>query len=370
MEINKMKMEIKAKEEDLLFDKLNNEKISALNLQKISFLEKEIEQWKERYNSQNKELLDYKNNMNTMKIELTKIKAENKNLKSKFDNPINSESISDKNIKSGIHNFHPNNTANSIAKEVSGSNKILIELLSGQNEIKEYLKELMTKTDNLATKNYESINKSSKYILNSSNYNSMNLSENNQNINSSPQVSKHSSNNNLIKGKSSSKKLSNNKSDKNGSFSKIIESNEEKLNINKDLKNFYPNFNTFEGNKKELKIKIINSVLKKDIMGKPYLDYICEIKNGNEIYKLNKKFGHFMMLHKALKSYFKDSLNIPNGGNLFININDMKQNSFHENKLEQLDKYISDLLNIEEIKLSFAFRNFFELDEKHEKKLA
>ena len=73
------------------------------------------------------------------------------------------------------------------------------------------------------------------------------------------------------------------------------------------------------------------------------------------------------MLYKALKGIFKDNLKLPNGGNLFLNINEMKQNTFHENKLEQLDKYVSDLLNIDGVINSKPFRNFFELDETHEK---
>ena len=115
-----------------------------------------------------------------------------------------------------------------------------------------------------------------------------------------------------------------------------------------------------------LEIKISNSVLKKDITGKPYLDYICEIKNGNDSYSINKKFGHFIMLHKNLKNIFKETIKLPDGGNLFISINDMKQNTFHENKLSQLDKYINELMKIEQVKNSLIFRNFFELDEQHE----
>ena len=65
MEISKSKNDIKAKEEELLINKLNDDKINSLNTQKISLLEKECEQWKERYNSQNKELSEYKN---TIKI--------------------------------------------------------------------------------------------------------------------------------------------------------------------------------------------------------------------------------------------------------------------------------------------------------------
>lgn len=75
------------------------------------------------------------------------------------------------------------------------------------------------------------------------------------------------------------------------------------------------------------------------------------------------------MLHKALKSLFKDTIKLPDGGNLFMSINDMKQNSFHENKLSQLDKYINDLMKFEQIKMSVPFRNFFELDEVHEQSM-
>ena len=85
-----------------------------------------------------------------------------------------------------------------------------------------------------------------------------------------------------------------------------------------------------------------------------------------ESYMLNKKFGHFIMLHKSLNKLFKDTIMLPDGGNLFISVNDMKQNTFHENKLSQLDKYINDLLKIEKVKNSEPFRCFFELDEQHE----
>ena len=100
--------------------------------------------------------------------------------------------------------------------------------------------------------------------------------------------------------------------------------------------------------------------------GKPFLEYVIEVKKGEKVFKINKKFGHFIMLHKALKTIFKENLKLPNGGNLFININEMKQNSFHENKLEQLDKYVADLINVEGVINSLPFINFFELNENNE----
>ena len=118
------------------------------------------------------------------------------------------------------------------------------------------------------------------------------------------------------------------------------------IDINKKTNKNNENISLNNNSTSLLDIKVSNSVLKKDITGKPFLDYICDVKNGKESYTLNKKFGHFIMMHMALKGIFKDkdSIKLPDGGNLFININGMKQNAFHENKISQLDKYISDLI--------------------------
>ena len=376
LEINKLKLEIKAREEDLLVNKLNDDKVSALNIQKISLLEKECEQWKERYNIQSKELSENKNNIINLNSELDKLKSENRNLKMKqFGGPSDS---SDKKLGTS-NNFFQSNTNNSIARDNAiGSSKLLIELLSGQNSIKDYLKELIGKTENLVNKNKELINKNKKLSLS---FGNKNINTNNNLFNDSTNISSISSNNLILGNKNNNIKNSKSRDkqeikvnsnqnkliNRNGSFSKILDKKEDKYKINKDI---YPNYYTNDSSIKDINIKITNSILKKDITGKPFLDYICEVKNGNENYILNKKFGHFMMLHKSLKTIFKDNIKLPNGGNLFININEMKQNSFHENKLEQLDKYISDLLNIEEIKNSLPFKNFFELDEKHEQKIS
>ena len=326
MEINKLKSEVKAKEEDLLVYKLNDEKVSALNVQKITFLEKELEQWKERYNIQNKELSENKSIIINLNSEIDKYKTEIKNLKNKAAEGGDKKLL--ENFRGSAINFFSNNTLG--RDNAINSSKILIELLSGQNSIKDYLNELMNKTKELVGCNKE--------VINNNSNKSQNLNHNN------------STNNTL---------LSNNTNNINNIST--TSGNESKIN-NSDL-----SINSKEND--ELDIKVINSLLKKDITGKPFLDYICEIKKKGENYRLNKKFGHFLMLHKALKSLFKDMIKLPEGGNLFINLNEMKQNTFHENKLEQLDKYVSDLLQIEPVKRSIPFRNFFELDEAHEQKI-
>ena len=391
MEINKINSEKKAKEDELLVYKLNDEKVSALNTQKITFLEKELEQWKERYNLQGKELLENKNSIINLNSEMDKLKTENRNLKAKLGVGAAGivEGIDKKmeNFRGSAINFFPNNTTNAVGNNILGSSKILIELFNGQNAIKDYLKELMSKTDDLVNKNKQLINNNKKLSSSLSGNGSHNSSVNttyNSSSNSLSNINNNINTYNESKDIKHSTILSNNLNlnsnniqnknniNRNSSYSKVSENKDDKFkDISKEPKIMNSNYNTIDAHiKKDLDIKVINSILKKDITGKPFLDYVCEVKNGSQSYKLNKKFGHFMMLHKALKSIFKDNLKLPNGGSLFVNINDMKQNAFHENKLEQLDKYISDLLNLEGVKTSLPFRNFFELDETHEQKLS
>ena len=161
MEMNKLKMEIKAKEEDLLIKKLNDDKISALNVQKINLLEKECEQWKERYNSQSKELSENKNIIINLNSELDKLKTENKNLKNKVGIIDREKFHSEKNLimfrDITNNSINKNATMNNLGSNVSANSKILIELLTGQNAIKDYLKELMDKTNDLYEKNKKKI---------------------------------------------------------------------------------------------------------------------------------------------------------------------------------------------------------------------
>ena len=357
MEINKLKSQIKAKEEDLLVYKLNDEKVLALNDQKINFLEKELSQWKERYNNLSKELSENKSQMISLNSELDKLKTENKNLKSKAEIGGVLGKI-DENSKSPSNSGGSNSIG--IGAGSAAATKILIELLSGQNAIKGSIKEVMDKTNELVENNkniYENNQNITQFLkgyknlqnnINTNSYYSNNTNSNNSNnldsMTFSDPTKKDKDKDNLFNSTNSQKKID------------IFEYNSPGNNL---IQNNNSNNNTLE-------IKVSNSILKKDITGKPFLDYICEIKNGNDNYSLNKKFGHFILLQKNLKSLFKDQVKLPDGGNLFISINDMKQNTFHENKLSQLDKYINDLLKIEQVKNSAPFRNFFELDELHE----
>ena len=333
MEINKLKTELKAKEEELLMYKLNDEKIMALNDQKINFLEKELSQWKERYNIQSKELSENKTQIINLNSHLDKVKNENKNL-------INNKS-DEINLKGSANNFFGGNNINN---NNSATTKIFIELLNGQNVIKDYIKNIIDKTNELIDNNNTSTNSNNSY----------------KNISSSVNTNYYSNKTNNFKSSNNIERLKK-KEKSNNNISPIPKQNYI------DYSTYNNNTTTNTSSNNLVEIKISNSVLKKDLTGKPFLEYICNIKNGPDVYTLNKKFGHFIMLHKALKNSIKD-VKLPESGNLFISINDMNQNSFHENKLSQLDKYINDLTKIGQVLSCVSFRNFFELDDNHENK--
>ena len=369
MEINKLKSDIKAKEEDLLVYKLNDEKVLALNEQKINFLEKELAQWKERYNIQGKELSENKTQIINLNSDLDKLKTENKSLKNKVELGGGTLGKLDENLRGTGNNFFSSNSSASGA-----SAKILIELLSGQNAIKDSIKEVINKTNELFENNKSIYENNQNITLFLKGYKSSNVNGNGYNTNNS---NKNVSLNNTISTNDSIKR----DKDKEVNIFEPTSPQNSKIPNSNSLNDYYQkygsvedkpndslnslNINNNSGNN-SLEIKISNTVLKKDITGKPFLDYICEIKNGGDSYTLNKKFGHFIMLHKNLKNIFKDSVKLPDGGNLFVTLNDMKQNTFHENKLTQLDKYIGELMKIDQVKNSMYFKNFFELDERHE----
>lgn len=270
MDINKLKNELKTKEEELLVIKLNNEKVLALNEQKNTFQQKEIEQWKERYNVQFKDLSEAKSEILNLTTENEKLKDEIKELKNKL-------------LLSSSNQTNSLRMSSEISS--SSSNAMLKAILSEQTEIKSMLSTLVNQQ--------------------------------------TPQK--------IITVQPSSS------------------SSTSLLSINN----------------KKTSITISSTILKQDETGKPYLEYICEVNSNGNTWNVNKKFNQFALFNKALKNLFKDLILLPDSGSLFTNINDMTGNSFHENKLQQLDKYINDLSEIEAVANSVPFRSFFEIDDAH-----
>ena len=111
---NKMKKELKTKEEQLLVMKMNNEKITSLYEQKSVFLEKEATSWKNRYHDA---LVESKNRENELNQENIQLKEQNK-LLIKLDK----KKILEENKKTKKHNSFSNTFIN---KENSDFNNII-----------------------------------------------------------------------------------------------------------------------------------------------------------------------------------------------------------------------------------------------------
>ena len=348
LEINKLKIELKTKEEEILLINLNKEQDLALNVQKINFLENEINEWKKRYNSENKELSEIKTEKIHLIANIDKLKVEIKNLKNKINSyEINNENNPDKNMNMTItgKGFY---SSNSIGGR--GTSKVLVELMTGQNSIKDFLEEIKNNTEKILDMNKNILNNIQQGNTNKQSKNEneeiINNKTNKNNFNTDKKIKKNDMNDNIH-----NLFFSN---DKNKNSEIIIN----KSNINKKL-----NYSNSKENKEKnlsYKIKIINHTLKKNNSGKPYIDYICEVKFKEKTNKLHRKLINFYSLHKSLTEFFKDKINIPDKDNIFKEEN--IKNSLMENKQELLNNYIEEISKINDIKKSIIFQNFFEIN--------
>ena len=348
LEINKLKIELKTKEEEILLINLNKEQDLALSVQKINFLENEINEWKKRYNSENKELSEIKTEKIHLIANIDKLKVEIKNLKNKINSyEINNENNPDKNMNMTItgKGFY---SSNSIGGR--GTSKVLVELMTGQNSIKDFLEEIKNNTEKILDMNKNILNNIQQGNTNKQSKNEneeiINNKTNKNNFNTDKKIKKNDMNDNIH-----NLFFSN---DKNKNSEIIIN----KSNINKKL-----NYSNSKENKEKnlsYKIRIINHTLKKNNSGKPYIDYICEVKFKEKTNKLHRKLINFYSLHKSLTEFFKDKINIPDKDNIFKEEN--IKNSLMENKQELLNNYIEEISKINDIKKSIIFQNFFEIN--------
>ena len=384
MEINKLKTEIKTKDEEILLEKLNIEQISALNMQKMTFLENETKSWKERYNKQSKELSEVKTEKIHLVADNDKLKGEIKKLKNNL-NTLNNGDINDLDKK--MNATFGNSKSGFYGGTNRASNKLLLELLNEQNSIKDFLNEIKNNTNKIIDMNKNIMNnfhikekddnnvkkekekeKKENHTHNTNNAHNAhntNNTNNTNNLNSNNEedefkIINNTEYNDLINSNEYFKTIDNLESDnKDNSNLNLnqINNKENKDNSNNNKENII-NHKT-DKNYESLKIKVINHVLKKNMSGKPYLDYICEIKNKEKTNKLHRKLMNFYVLHKSLKEFFKDKINIPDQDNLFIE--DNIKNGTLENKQDSLNNYISEILKVNEIKQSHIFQNFFEI---------
>ena len=332
---NHNETELHMKEEQMELIKKNNDKLKLIHEQKVQYLENEIQNWKNKYNNI---MNDLKNNKELFNSEILNLKTQNEILKSE--------------------------------KKRTESNEFLNQSM---NDFVQYFKE------NIKTQNEENKNLFQKIIENQKRSDRNSDTNFIQNLNETTQKNnelnlKLNSTENKIKNLEEQITLLNKYKD--------IINHTKGLKCKSCLKNFtYENFqnhylncqlnSTINNNitlisgefiPERLKLKILKGRLKQDELGKPYLEYIIDINYNNQNWRVTKKFNQFATLYKTLKSLFKGIVNLPQSSNIFININEFGYGSFHENKIQLLEKFIKDLSELEPINTSKPFIKFIEFD--------
>ena len=410
LESNKnLDKDIKIKDDQITIMKMNNDKVSALYGQKSNFLEREINNWKDKYNATIKQSMNKQNELTKENIKLKEqnkllLKKDNKNSNNEIENIriISNQNNNNKNINLNNANKTKNNTKNNINglmtyikmnfkdkknKMIKLDKYFLNKKKQNQDTINENKKEESTKNktpsneniiytnekknstpiDNSSNKtDFYSTNKTSikKFTISNSSINSYNtgtLNSNNNNsnniiINSDNKYSSKTENVNLVKNNMSINTVIS--GNENYSVNTHMSNNNRNYNLNKINNNYFP---------EKLKIKIIKGRIRKDKSGKPYLEYIININYDNiKNWNINRRFNQFTNLYKTLRTLSKENFELPESSNIFSNITAMFSGLSHENKIIQLEKYLKDLTEVPEISNSKQLYFFLELNHLYE----
>ena len=410
LESNKnLDKDIKIKDDQITIMKMNNDKVSALYGQKSNFLEREINNWKDKYNATIKQSMNKQNELTKENIKLKEqnkllLKKDSKNSNNEIENIriISNQNNNNKNINLNNANKTKNNTKNNINglmtyikmnfkdkknKMIKLDKYFLNKKKQNQDTINENKKEESTKNktpsneniiytnekknstpiDNSSNKtDFYSTNKTSikKFTISNSSINSYNtgtLNSNNNNsnniiINSDNKYSSKTENVNMVKNNMSINTVIS--GNENYSVNTHMSNNNRNYNLNKINNNYFP---------EKLKIKIIKGRIRKDKSGKPYLEYLININYDNiKNWNINRRFNQFTNLYKTLRTLSKENFELPESSNIFSNITAMFSGLSHENKIIQLEKYLKDLTEVPEISNSKQLYFFLELNHLYE----
>ena len=117
---DKMKKELKIKEDQLLVMKMNNDKITSLYEQKNKFLEKEVSSWKDKYHNA---LIETKNKENDLNKENIKLKEQYKLLIKNNENNSSDIVLFERNSDNCDENNNSKKRVNDLAKNQLKENK-------------------------------------------------------------------------------------------------------------------------------------------------------------------------------------------------------------------------------------------------------
>ena len=345
----KLENDIKNKDEELLVNKMNNDKNISLNEQKILFLDKEINILKEKNNNIIKQSKIKEENLNK---EILSLKEQMKNVLTEKDNRENINADEVNNNLNNLMNFFKDHL-----KTQNEENKNMIEKMIKEKEKNDNDKQLY--------KNYKEITqKNSDFILelNEKNNKIQNLENQIIKLNKNKEIINHANGfkckycNKIYTYENFKKHYINCQKGIKDNNDNIIENNEnitDKLNKDNNKINY---------NLEKIKIKILKGYIKKDELGKAFVEYIIDINYNSQNWRINKRFTQFASLYKTIKNLFKGVINMPLSSKIFTNFTGTLNRTFHKNKLNQLEMFIKELADIELVNTCKPFRKFLEFE--------
>ena len=333
---------LKSKEEEILIMKMDRDKVKSLNDQKMNYVEKEINNYKEKYE---KLLKDSKSKEEKLNEDIIILTEKNKKL------------IIEKEKNDTLNKEQVNNNLNNLMKYLS-------ENLKAQNEENKTMfqkmfkdKEDSLKSDKQLIQNIKDINeKNNELVLNNNILNNKikSLEEQNAKLNIYKDII-HNTKGFKCKHCEKNYSYEDFKEHYNNCQKGLISN----ANINNNNLNFIP---------EKMKIKILKGRVKQDELGKPFLEYIIDVNYDTQNWRLNKRFNQFSTLYKNLKNLYKGTgIQMPQSSNIFTNFGNSSQfSSFHENKIKQLERFLKDLSETNLINTSKPFRKFLEFEQNVE----
>ena len=367
---------IKNIQEQLININRYKDKINSSKDFKCKFCLKDFSfpEFKEHFNICNKNPLN-NNSSNKSEINSNKIIINTSNLNNLNKRNNNYELLKDTNntSKSSSNNNNKNISNNRIMNNSKINNNNNNKENENEKKKKKYISINYDNINNIRidTNSRNSLNYKINNI-NKNNFNNINIKISNQNINinrnlininSIKNITNNINLNNYINSTNnnySSKYISNNLSNNNSmNKSKISHLNNSNYigNISKD------NIQNINFNPKLLKIKIVKGRIRKDKSGKPYLEYMIELNYLSKKWTINKRFSQFTNLYKNLKKMeIQESIAIPKSANIFSNIGTVFSGLSHENKILNLEKFLKDISQYDEINSTSLYRNFFETE--------
>ena len=355
---NNQNNEINFKNEQLNLLKINNDKLMKLHQKKFDYYENEVKKLRDKYDQLLKETELSENKLNKSRKDLMKLNTKIKRL----NNDKDSDKFQNEALSNDLNDFM-NYIQDNLMKQNEQNKNMMDKIIKNKEKDCMNDKELYDNFKSIKDKNEDLESK-------------ININENKINL-LQDELNKLKENEDIIKNMNQFKcKNCNQIFDDEQEFlqhynscqySNITPYKNESINKPKLKHNSFNSsiLNNINFDPEKLSIKVIKAKVKNDELGKPYIEYLINVKYDDKNWQIRKKFYHFANLFNSLNNKYQDFVPT-NLSNIFDDLN--SNSSFNLNKIKQLDKFLNEIANADVINTSKPFLKFIELEKNLNKK--